>query len=152
MAVVPSHAEDRHDVGVAQPRRRPRLPLEPQPLLDVGEGRVRQDLQRHASTERFLFGLVDDAHAAPTDLAENAVVAQSLQPRRGVNGHTAGGFVGAVGAEIFHPDQDREDLADLVGELGVTPAVFFERGPLAAALRGAGSRRPAPRRGCDRCC
>ena len=51
-----------------------------------------------------------------------------------MNGHAAGGFVGAVGAHVFHPDQDGEDLADLVGELGVPPAVVLERGPLAAAL------------------
>ena len=36
MAVVPTHAEDRHDVGVVQPRRGPRLPLEAQHLLGVG--------------------------------------------------------------------------------------------------------------------
>ena len=134
VAVVPAHAEDRHDVGVVQPRRRPRLPLEPQHLLGVGQGRIGQDLQRHAPAERLLLGLVDDAHAAPADLAEDPVVAQPLQPRRGVNGHAAGGVVGAVGAEVFHPDQDGEDVADLVGELGVSPAVFVEGGSLAAAL------------------
>ena len=152
MAVVPAHAEDRDDVGVVQPRRGPRLPLEPQHLLGVGQGRIGQDLQRHAPAERLLLGLVDHAHAAPADLAEDAVVAQPLQPRRGVDGHAAGGVVGAVGAEVLHPDQDGEDLADLVGELGVSPAVFLERGPLAAALAAGGSRRPAPRRGCGRCC
>ena len=134
MAVVPPHAEDRDDVGVVQPRRRPRLPLEPQHLLGVGEGRIGEDLQGHASAERLLLGLVDDAHAAAADLAEDAVVAQPLQPRRGVNGHAAGGVVGAVGAEVLHADQDGEDLADLVGELGVAPAVVLEGGPLAAAL------------------
>ena len=100
----------------------------------VGQGRIGQDLERDASAERLLLGLVDDAHAAPADLAEDAVVAEPLQPRRGVDGNAAGGVVGAVGAEVLHPDQDREDLADLVGELGVSPAVFLERGPLAAAL------------------
>ena len=43
MAVVPSHAEDRHDIGVVQPRRGPRLPLEAQYLLGVGKGRIGED-------------------------------------------------------------------------------------------------------------
>ena len=132
--LIASDAEDRHDIGVVQPRCRPRLPLEPQHLLGVGESRIGQNLEGDPPTQRLLLGLVDDPHAAPADLAKNPVVAQSLQPRRGVNGHAAGGLVGAVGAEVFHPDQDGEDLADLVGELGVSPAVFLERGSLAAAL------------------
>ena len=98
------------------------------------QGRVGQDLQRHAAAQRLLLGLVDHAHAAAADLAEDAVVAQPLQPGRGVDGHAAGGAAGAVGAEVLHPDQDREEVADLVGQLGVAPAVFLERGPLAAAL------------------
>ena len=40
----------------------------------------RQHLQRHPPAQRLLLGLVDDAHAAPADLAEDAVVAQPLQP------------------------------------------------------------------------
>ena len=132
--LVAADAEDRDDVGVVQPRRRPRLALEAEDLLGVGERRVGEDLQCDASAERLLLGLVDDAHAAPADLAEDAVVAQPLQPGRGVNGHAAGGVVGPVGAEVLHADQDGEDLADLVGELGVSPAVVLERGPLAAAL------------------
>jgi hypothetical protein len=51
-----------------------------------------------------------------------------------VNGQAAGGVIGAVGAHVLHADQDGEDLAELVGELGVSAAVVLERGPLAAAL------------------
>ncbi len=132
--LVPPHPEDRDDVGVVQPRRGAGLALEAEHLLRVGQGRIGQDLERDASAQRLLLGLVDDPHAAAAHLAEDAVIAQSLQPRRGVDGHFAGGVVGPVGAEVFHADQHGEDLADLVGELGVSPAVFLERGPLAAAL------------------
>ena len=80
---VLADAEDRHDVRVVQPRRRPGLALEP---LDHGAGsvsrRVGQDLQRHAAAERFLLGLVDDPHAAPADLAHDPEVAQTLRPCR----------------------------------------------------------------------
>ena len=135
MAVVPPHAEDRDDIGVVQPRRGPRLPLETLHLLRVSESRIRQNLQRDASAQRFLLGLVDHAHAAAANLAEDAVVAQPRQPRRGVNRHqAAGGVVGAVGAEVLHADQYGEEVADVACELGEAPAIFLERGPLAAAL------------------
>ena len=71
-------AEDRHDVGVVQACRRARLPLEPLPLLPVGEHLSGQDLQRHVPAQRDLFGLVDDPHAAAADLAQDAVIAQAL--------------------------------------------------------------------------
>ena len=134
MAVVPAHAEDRDDVGVVQPRRGPRLSLEPQYLLPIAEGRIGEDLQRHPPAQRLLLGLVDHTHSAAADLAENAVVAQPRQPGLATDGNAAGGVVGAVGAEVLHADQYREDLADLVGEFGVAPAVFLERRPFAAAL------------------
>src|SRR5204863_488978 len=40
-----------------------------------------QDLQRHAAAEGDLLGLVDYAHAAPADLAEDPVVAHLAQRR-----------------------------------------------------------------------
>ena len=134
MPVIPADTEDGHDVSVVQPSGRPRLPLETEHLLGVGESRLGQNLEGNPPAERLLLGLVDDPHAAPADLAEDAVVAQPRQPRLGMDGNAAGGVVGAVGAEVFHPDQDGEDFADLVGQLGMSPAVFLECGPLAAAL------------------
>ena len=40
----------------------------------------REHLQRHPPAQRLLLGLVDHAHAAAADLAEDAVVAQPLEP------------------------------------------------------------------------
>ena len=52
-----------------------------------------QDLQGHVTAEALLHGLVDDPHAAPADLAEDPIVAQSLG--RGPGGwHPVGGGVG----------------------------------------------------------
>ena len=134
MAVVTADAEDRDDVGVVQPRRGAGLSLKTQDLIGVGQRRVRQDLEGNPPAQRLLLGLVDDAHAAAADFAEDAVVAQTLQPRCCVNGHAAGGVVWTVGAEVFHADQHGEDVADLVGDLGVAAAILLERRPLAAAL------------------
>ena len=136
VAVLPAHAEDRHDVGVVQPRRRLRLALEPPHLLRVQQRAGREDLQRHAAAQRLLLGLVDHAHAAPADLAEDAVVAQPLEPdphRGAVGGQRAGGAAGAL-AQVLHHQQGREQVADLVGQLGVALEVLAERGLLAAAL------------------
>ena len=48
--------------------------------LRVQQRAGREHLQGHAAAQRLLLGLVDDPHAAPADLAEDAVVAQPLQP------------------------------------------------------------------------
>ncbi len=134
VAIVSADAENRHDVGVVQPRRGTRLALESLHLLRGGESRIGQDLQGYPPAQRLLLGLVDHAHAAAADLAEDAVIAQPFQPCRDMDGNATGGFVLAVGAEVLHLDQNGEDLADVVGQVGEAPAVFLERGPLAAAL------------------
>ena len=136
MAVVPPHAEDRDDVGVVQPRRRPRLPLEPQHLLGVGQGRVGEDLQGHAPAERLLLGLVDHAHAAAADLAEDAVVAQPLQRRgrRRPRRQPKSVRVAHPGLVLLHQQQRREQRVDPVGPLRVTLGVL-------GRARGASPRR-----------
>ena len=78
-----AHAEDGHDVGVVQPARGARLALEPPDLHQISQGMRREQLEGHAAAERALLGLVDDAHGATTDLAEDVVVAQLLRDRSG---------------------------------------------------------------------
>ncbi len=51
----------------------------------VERGRKRQDLQRHAASQRQLDGLVDDAHSPPADLTHDLEVAQGVR-RNGVIG------------------------------------------------------------------
>ena len=71
-----SHAMDRHDVGVMQPRGRPRLALEPLEAAGIEQAVGRQHLQGDVAMKRTLFGLVDDSHPAPTELAQDAIIAQ----------------------------------------------------------------------------
>ena len=80
-AALAADGEDRHDVGVVQARRRPRLVLEALQVARVHRRRERQHLQRHPPIQRDLLRLVDDAHAAPADLADDAEVAEDA--RRG---------------------------------------------------------------------
>ena len=75
-------AEDWHDVGVVELRRGPGLALESPAGPGVAEHLRGQDLERHMPPQRDLLGLVDDAHPAPADLADDAVVAELLQGRR----------------------------------------------------------------------
>ena len=54
--------------------------LEALQLPRVEHGGERQHLERDAAAERNLLGLVDDAHAAAADLAEDAEVAEDPHP------------------------------------------------------------------------
>ena len=95
-AVVFADAEDRHDVGVVQLRRRLRLALEATLRPGVLPELLGQDLEGDVPAERDLLRLVDDAHAAVADLADDAVVAQALERRQRTIGrrllHAPGGF------------------------------------------------------------
>ena len=87
------------------------------------------------TAERLLHGLVDDTHAAATDLAQDAEVAQTLRTAVGGAGSVGGKGVGAIGGRLepFHDQQGGEEFADVVGQLGMAFGVLGERGPFAAA-------------------
>ena len=149
--VLLADAEDRHDVGVVQPCSGPRLTLEAGQLAGVEQGVVGQDLQGHVPAERLLLGLVDDAHAAPAYFAEDAEVAQSLQPpARGACLGRSGicpGLITAVGLDLLDQHQRGEQVADGVSVLGELVGVL---GDGRDARRGGGELR-TPRPG-DRPC
>ncbi len=66
---------------MVQPRRRPRLAAEALQAGRVAGDGQGQHLESDASSQGLLLGLVDDAHAAPADLAQDAVIPQALQRR-----------------------------------------------------------------------
>ncbi len=69
---------DRADIRVIQGRGGAGLPLEPFERLPVLRQVFRQEFQRHQAAQLRVLGLVDDAHAAATELFENAVVGDCL--------------------------------------------------------------------------
>ena len=126
-------AEDRHDVGVVQLRRRLRLALEATPRPGVLPELLGQDLEGDVPAERDLLRLVDDAHAAVADLADDAVVAQALERRQRPSD---GGclHLPAVFLDLLHLGQGREVLADVVGQLGMPVDVLLQRRAFAAPV------------------
>ena len=90
-----------------------------------------QDLQRHAAAQRFLLGLVDNAHAAAADFTQQAEVAQPLaggapagtSPDRRCSRSTSP----VPGLKSSTNPEDREELADLAGQVGMTRGIFVDR-------------------------
>ena len=83
-----TNAVDRDNVLVVELRRCLGFVLEPLKLLGVEGGGERQHLQSHTPVQRDLVRLVNDPHAAPADLPNDAVVAEATQhpgfPHQGV--------------------------------------------------------------------
>ena len=136
-AVLLAKVEDGHDVRVVQPGGRARLSAEQGEVRRVGpEPRV-QDLQRHARAQRLALRLVHLAHPAGPDGAHDAVVGQPFG-ERAAHGRRGAGERGTTGHGIaqlgqLHLDEGREQVADLVGQLGMTRDVLFDAWTLAAA-------------------
>jgi hypothetical protein len=86
------------------------------------------------SAESGILGLVDNAHAATADLAENPEVSEPFQRRTASRRAAANGTPAAVGAEVLHPEQERKQIADLLGQRRIPLTIVVERRPLAAAL------------------
>ncbi len=125
---------DRHDVGVVQPRRRLRLAAEPFQGQAVFRNLAGQDLERHLAAQADLLGLVDHPHAAPADLAEDAVIAQPPLLARGWGRRGLRAVRPGVAVDrqvLLDHHQGRQQLADLVGQLGVAGGQVLDARPLA---------------------
>jgi hypothetical protein len=62
--------------------RRPHLILKPLHPPRVQQPRKREDLERHAPSERNLVGFVDDSHASAGDLPHDTKIAQCAVDQR----------------------------------------------------------------------
>jgi hypothetical protein len=114
---------------VVQPRRRPCFTAKSFQRPGI-TGRVTgQDLERDAAAERHLLGLVNDAHAAPANFAQQAKVADLLRRRR----HPVHRFA-AVLLRLLNVGQSGEYLTDVVGQVRMTVDVLLQRRPLAAPV------------------
>lgn len=132
--VVLADAEDGDDVGVAQPSGGPRLAAKPQHFL-FGEQRVPgKHLDRHVPIERLLVRLVDDAHPAAANLADDLEVAQVrrwLRQTAATDRGTATGFL--LPAKLLDHRHGGKKLLDLPGELRMPGSILRDRRSLAAA-------------------
>jgi hypothetical protein len=75
---VLADVKNRYDVGVVQLGGGPRLAAEALQGVTVTGDTGREQLESHAPAQRHLLGLVDDAHAASGNLAQDAVVTHLL--------------------------------------------------------------------------
>ena len=64
---------DLHNVGMLQAADRLRLGAEPRQVVGSGVGAGQDHLERDEAIESDLAGLVDDAHAAPAQLAQDFI-------------------------------------------------------------------------------
>ena len=128
-AALAADVVDRHDVRMLQVSGRLRLVLETLQLLGVQRRGERQDLQGHAPPQGVLLGLVDDAHAAAADFAEDAEVAQDP-------GHRAIAGIARQAGRRRQPDdaQGGQDLAQHSRCLRVTGSELGRIRPVAAFL------------------
>src|SRR5713226_6200919 len=76
-AAFAAGGEDGDDVGVVQLRGGVSFVLEALQLPGIERAGEGEDFQGDPPAERDLLGLVDDAHAAPADLADDAEIAQN---------------------------------------------------------------------------
>ena len=131
--VVLSHAKHGDDIGVVQSCRGLCLALETPQMKRVQQRLPGQDLHGHVPAERFLERLVDDAHAAAADFAEDAEIAQAFQPDPAQR-RTGAAPLLLVGLHLFHHGDGREKLLDLRRQVRVPCRVLGDRRQLAAAL------------------
>ena len=99
-AALAADGIDRDDVGVVQLRRSLGLDVEASQLPGIDRRGQGQDLQGHPAPQRLLFGLVDDPHAAASDLADDPVIAEE----------GPGPGDGRVVAEFGHPPRQLHHL------------------------------------------
>src|SRR5262249_35889169 len=73
---------DRHDIGMVEPGSCLRLAAKSGQLVLLGDGMLGKHLDRHAPAKRLLHRLVNDAHSAAAEFANDSKVAEALEFRR----------------------------------------------------------------------
>ncbi len=121
----------RDNIGVMQTSRGTCFAQKPLAPTAVSQCRGQQHFQRDASTERLLLSLVNDTHAAATQLANNAIVPHPFQDRpwRDTCGKQ---WIGRHDA--FHCHQRGEQSLYPLGQFGILGDVFAEGWTLIAPV------------------
>ena len=107
---VVAEVEDEHHVGVRELGHRPGLPLEAVLLLGVGGELAEHELQGHVAVEERVAGVIDDAHGALAERADDVVLADAL------GGFARGGPV-RRGWRGFAQGSARRDQVGIKGRL-----------------------------------
>src|SRR5687767_11564482 len=119
---------------MVQRRRRLRFAREPAQRLWIRQELFGDELERHRTAQPRVFGLVHDAHAAATELLDDAVVRERLTDQRIAAGLTA--VVAALSGELACGEIDRRIAEEPVGTVVCSEQrtdFFFQ--PLVAAAR-----------------
>ncbi len=128
-------SEYRDDVRVMQPRGGAGLTSKTLDLAGILEFPVWQDLERDATAKRLLLGFIDNSHAAAANLSHDAVLAKAVRgPGRPGRLECRGSRARRDRPRVFKHDQGREEVADLVGQMGMTSRIIAQRGPFTAAI------------------
>ena len=132
------HADAEHgnDVGVVQPGGGAGLPTEALQPLGIDQRFSGQQFQGDVAAERFLDGLVDDAHAALAEATQDAELAHTRGVARLGGGRVIAGLRDRFRLELLHLDQRGEQLADGLGQVRVAIGVLGQPGTFAAAKAG----------------
>src|SRR5208282_4398709 len=78
LAILVADIVDRADVGMVQRRSSLGLALKARQRLRITGNVFRQKFKRHKTVKPRVLGLVDNSHAAATELLDNAVVRDGL--------------------------------------------------------------------------
>ena len=133
--VLLADAEHGDDVGVVELGGRLRFALEAPLGPDIEQHAPGQHLQGHVPSQRNLLGLVDDAHAAFADLAQDAIIPELQQGGGRRRGWVLVRFL-VVFLDLLDLDHGREQLADVVGQLGIAVDIILERRSFAGPIPG----------------
>ncbi len=98
---------------MVQRRRRLRFAREPAQGLWIPRELFGDELERHRTAQPRVFGLVHDAHAAATQLLDDAVVRERLTDQQIAVGLTA--VVAALSGELACGEIDRRSAEEPVG-------------------------------------
>ena len=104
-----AHHIDRHDVGMVKSGHRANFVLKSANLHFIDESGQRQHLEGDSPSHRNLFGLVDDSHATPANLAKDAKVTKLLVP-------FAGNIIGRCVKRFLGGLQRRDDRLQKVAD------------------------------------
>src|SRR5207253_1938265 len=124
--------EDRHDVRMVELRDRAGLAMEAFAQPVAGEGLRREHLDGHGPPEGLLQRLEDDAHAAAGDLAAKAEVAETAVADAEERIERLRRNEQVLRLRSLHEGDGGEELADLLGEVGMARDVRLDRRRLAA--------------------